>query len=333
MSLAHLLRPIHIARLKTAGNLFLAPVAGYSDRAFRSLCVEEGASLTCTELISAEALVRDSKKTAAMLGRADNEKVYAIQLFGNNSQQLYRASCLLADYGPDVLDLNCGCPVPKVVKAGAGSALLKDLPRLGSIVEAMVRASQEKLGNIPVTVKIRAGWDESSINFLEAARVIKESGAALIGFHARTRAQGYTGLAKHQWTGELVASSDLPIVASGDVFSPEAAANILSTSSCAGVMFARGAMGNPFIFRETIDYLTKGSWTAVSAPTRLAAGFGQLKLLAQDVGEEHACREMRKHFCAYTRGLAGGAALRNALVRANTIEEYKLLLAPFCTDI
>lgn len=327
MSSASLWRPVRIARLQTAGNLFLAPVAGYTDRAFRSLCVDQGASLSCTELVSAEALIRNAPKTFPLLARADNEDVYAIQLFGSEPEQLYRASLLLAPWKPSVLDLNCGCPVPKVVKTGSGSALLREPDKLARIVEAMVKASNEALGSIPVSVKIRLGWDASSINYIQTARAAVEAGASLVALHARTRVQGYSGTADHRYTAELASLLPVPVVASGDIFSPEAARSVLSSTGCAAVMFARGAMGNPFIFKESREYLETGSWTPVPVSQRLAKGLHQLELLASDIGEELACREMRKHFCAYTKGVTGGAALRNALVHAVSIEEYKKILA------
>lgn len=326
MSETGLWRPVRIARLETAGNLFLAPVAGYTDRAFRSLCVEEGASLSCTELVSAEALIRQSPKTFPLLARAENERHYAIQLFGSQPEQLYRAALLLAPWNPSILDLNCGCPVPKVVKTGSGSALMRDPSLLANIVEALVRASREALGDIPVSVKIRLGWDSEHMNYREVARCAVESGAALVALHARTRAQGYSGTADHSYTADLVSRLAVPVVASGDVFSPESARTILHDTGCAAVMFARGAMGNPFVFRETRDFLQTGSYTPVPFATRLAKGLHQLELLSADSGEEVACREMRKHFCAYTKGMPGGAALRNELVHAQTVEAYRRIV-------
>lgn len=326
MSDTELWRPVHIARLETAGNLFLAPVAGYTDRAFRSLCVDEGASLSCTELVSAEALIRQSPKTWPLLTRADNERHYAIQLFGSQPEQLYRAALLLSPWKPSVLDLNCGCPVPKVIKTGSGSALMREPAKLAQIVEAMVRASREALGDIPVTVKIRLGWDSGSINYREVARCAVEAGAALVALHARTRAQGYSGTADHSYTADLVSRLGVPVVASGDVFSPESARDILRDTGCAAVMFARGAMGNPFIFRETRDFLQTGSYQSVPHAVRLEKGLHQLELLSADIGEDAACREMRKHFCAYTKGMNGGAALRNELVHALAIEEYRRIV-------
>lgn len=311
------------------GNLFLAPVAGYSDRAFRSICIEQGADFTYTELISSEALVRNGVKTEGLLRRADNEDRYSIQLFGADSAVMYRAGALLAPYQPAVVDINAGCPVPKVVKTGAGSALMRNPALLGKIVEAVVRSSRDHLGGVPVTVKIRSGWDETSLNYNECARIAVDAGAALVSLHARTRVQAYEGRSDWSHISDLVSRLGVPVIGSGDLFSPEDAEQMLRETGCAGVMFARGAMGNPFIFSATRSLLLTGRYTMPEAAQRLETGFRHLLLLAQDRGERLACREMRKQFCAYTKGMPGGAPLRNRLVHAETIETYRELLVQF----
>ena len=317
--------PVVIGSLQVPGNLFLAPVAGYTDRAFRSLCVEQGADFTCTELISAEALVRNGVKADPLIRRAALEERYAIQLFGADPEVMYQATALLAPYHPDVVDINCGCPVPKVVKTGAGSALMRQPSLLGRIVEAVVRSSRDHVQSAPVTVKIRSGWDSTSINYALCARIAVEAGAALVSLHARTRAQGYAGKSDWLHIRDLVSRLAVPVAGSGDLFSPEDAEAMLRETGCAGVLFARGAMGNPFIFCTTRSLLLTGSYTPPKAAERLHTGLRHLQLLAQDRGEKTACLEMRKHFCAYTKGIPGGALLRNKLVHAETIEEYRAL--------
>jgi nifR3 family TIM-barrel protein len=321
--------PLHIAQLALPGNLFLAPVAGYSDRAFRSLCVEQGADFTCTELVSSEALVRGGggggSQTHALLRRADNETRYAIQLFGADPDVMHRAASLLAPYHPDVVDINAGCPVPKVVKTGAGAALTRNTALFARVVEAVVRASREYLDDAPVTVKIRSGWDAASINYPESAAVAVLAGAAMVTLHARTRAQGYEGKSDWSHIEQLASQLAVPVTGSGDLFTPEDAARLLRETGCAALMFARGAMGNPFIFAETRSLLETGAYTPVSAAERVQAGFRQLCLLASDAGELRACLEMRKQFCAYTRGMSGGAELRNRLVHAENIESYRTI--------
>lgn len=325
----NLYHPVRIGNLDIPGNIFLAPVAGYSDRAFRSICVGQGADFTCTELVSSEALVRDSSKTEILLRRAGNEKFYAIQLFGSDPGVMARAASLLEPWHPEVVDINCGCPVPKVVKTGAGSALVKDPGKLGRIVEAVVQSSEKYLGGIPVTVKIRSGWDASSINYRESARVAVEAGAKLVALHARTRVQGYSGVSDWSHIADLVSILDVPVIGSGDLFNPEDGERMLRETKCAGVMFARGAMGNPFIFSAAKSLLLTGTYTWPAVTEKLVTGFRQLLMSAGDIGEKLACREMRKQFCAYTKGIEGGAALRNLLVHAETLEDYKKILLDY----
>ena len=314
------------------GNLFLAPVAGYTDRAFRSICTEYGADFTCTELASSEAMMRGGKVTLNLIRRGDNEKRYAVQLFGHDPVTMYRAALLLAPLHPEAVDINCGCPVPKVVKTGAGSALMKEPALLGRIVGAVVRASGEALGSVPVTVKMRSGWDSQRINYAECARIAAEEGAAMISLHPRTRAQGYGG--KSDWTHitDLVSRINIPVTGSGDLYTPEDAERMLRETGCAAIMFARGAEGNPFIFPATRSFFETGSWEPAPFEERITTALRHLTLLAADMGERAACREMRKQFCAYTKGPPGktgepgSAALRNRLVRAETIHDFRIIL-------
>jgi tRNA-dihydrouridine synthase B len=333
--------PIKIGSLELQGNLFLAPVAGYTDRAFRSLCAEQGADFSFTELVSAEALYRTcgryglggtdvpnvAVKTAVnLVRRGENEKHYAIQLFGANSESIYRAALLLSPLRPDALDINAGCPVPKVVKNGAGSALMKDPDNIGRIVEAAVRASRESLGGVPVTIKIRSGWDSKSLNYAECARIAVEAGAAMVTLHPRTRAQNYGGKSDWSHITDLVSRLSVPVAGSGDLYTPEDALKMFKETNCAVIMFARGAMGNPFIFSQTRSLLETGTWEQSSFSARIAAAMRHLEMLAADIGERTACLEMRKQFCAYTKGVIGGAALREKAVHAETIEEYRRIV-------
>jgi nifR3 family TIM-barrel protein len=260
------------------------------------------------------------------LPRAENEARYAVQLFGADPEVMYRAALLLAPWRPDAVDINCGCPVPKVVKTGAGSALMRSPEKLGRIVEAVVKASNESLGGVPVTVKLRSGWDAASLNYRECGWIAVESGAALVCLHPRTRAQGYSGKSDWSHIADMVSRLAVPVAGSGDLFSPEDAERMLRETRCAAVMFARGAMGNPFIFAAAKALLTGGAWQAPAPQERLETAFRQLICLAQDIGEELACREMRKQFCAYTKGISGGAALRNRLIHADSIEEYRAII-------
>ncbi|MCL2802128.1 MAG: tRNA dihydrouridine synthase DusB [Treponema sp.] len=325
----NLYRPVKIGSLDVPGNLFLAPVAGYTDRAFRSICAEEGACFSFTELASAEAISRKGLNSQAinLISRGDSEKLYAIQLFGGTPDSIYKAASLLAPMRPDALDINSGCPVPKVVKNGAGSALMKTPAVMGKIVEAAVRASRESLGDIPVTIKIRSGWDSKSINYAECARIAAEAGAAMITLHPRTRAQNYEGKSDWSHIADLVSRLSVPVTGSGDLYTPEDAQRMLKETGCAAVMFARGSMGNPFIFPAARSFLEKGVWEPAPFSARIAAAMRHLEMLSADIGERTACLEMRKQFCAYTKGFTGGAALREKAVHAKTIEEYRNIVS------
>jgi len=314
--------PASIGDLLIPGNLFLAPVAGYSDRSFRSVCIKGGASLCYTEMVSSEALYRGSGKTQQLLLRAENEKLFAVQLFGGDPHAMQEAAgIVIRDHKPSLIDINAGCPVPKIIKSGAGSALTKDPEHLYTITRAVVQAA----GETPVTVKIRSGWDAQNLTWKEAALAAYEAGAKAVTIHARTRAQGYEG--KADWTilAELVKvlKNKIPVFGSGDVFSPEDAKSMFEQTDCCAVMFARGAMGNPFIFRQTIELLTTGTYNEIDPAERIRAGMEELELLIEDTGELSACREMRKRFCGYSKGLLGGPSLRSAIVKAEKASDYK----------
>ncbi len=333
-----LYHPVQIGQLVLPGNLFLAPVAGYSDRAFRSLCIECGASFTYTEMVSAEALLRNSDKTEQLMLRAPNERHYAVQLFGGEAARMAAAAKVALDLtGTECIDINAGCPVPKIIKTGAGSALTRDPERLFEITRATVTAVREWSGEkdkqpVPVTVKIRSGWDDSTITWKEAAAAALSAGAAAVTLHPRTRAQGYEGKSRWDLLSELATwvhetNPGIPVFGSGDLFNPEAAVQMLTETGCDGVMFARGAMGNPFIFKQAIELLATGEYHEIPPQERMNAGWKELLLLVADSGEALACREMRKRFCAYSKGIEGGASMRAELVKAGTVDEYRLTLA------
>lgn len=317
-----LYHPVKIGKTELNGNLFLAPVAGYSDRSFRSICVEQGASFTYTEMVSAEALVRGNWKTEELMARAPNEKAYSVQIFGGEESIMAEAAkIVLEKTNCEVIDINCGCPVPKIIKTGAGSALTRDPERLGKIVDAVKKAAE---GRCAVTVKIRSGWDAVTITWKEAALAALENGADAITMHPRTRTQGYEGFSDWTKLRDLVqlAEGKVPVFGSGDLFKPEDAKRMLEETGCDGVMFARGAMGNPFIFKKTIQLLQNGTYDDIPASVRLNTAFKELELLIADTNEKHACMEMRKRFCAYSKGIEGGAELRAKTIHANTLADY-----------
>ena len=326
MSLYH---PVKIGSLSLDGNVFLAPVAGYSDRAFRSICADCGADFAYTEMVSAEALTRNNLKTEQLMARAPNEKAYAVQIFGGKGQTMADAArIVLEKTTAECIDINGGCPVPKIIKSGAGSNLTANPTLLYDIVSSVVKAVD---GRVPVTIKIRTGWDAEHITWKDCAQAALDAGAAAITLHGRTRAQGYEGKADWGKLAELVEfiNGRIPVFGSGDVFSPEAAKQMIEQTGCDGIMLARGAMGNPFIFTKIRQFLKTGSYQEIPTRERIEAGFRELNLLVQDFGEKGACLEMRKRFCAYSRGIDGGAALRKQLVAAESVEEYKNIFKPF----
>lgn len=350
--MSELYHPVKIGNIELKGNLFLAPVAGYSDAAFRSVCIENGACFTYTEMVSAEALVRKNLKTEILMRRAYNEKVYSVQIFGGEPDIMAEAAHIVLEKTHcEVIDINCGCPVPKIIKTGAGSALTRDPDRLYKVVEAVVKAcrdsavvSTDSTTATPVTVKIRSGWESKQMTWREAAQAALSAGVSAITIHPRTRAQGYEGHSDWGIMKELVemvrereraAGADssgavhIPVFGSGDLFKPEDARSMLEQTGADAVMFARGAMGNPFIFRDATDLLIKGSYEPVPAEERVKTGFAELERLVAETSEQHACLEMRKRFAAYSKGISGGAALRARIVHAATVSDYKDIFAQF----
>ena len=331
MSLYH---SVKIGNVELKGNLFLAPVAGYSDAAFRSVCIENGACFTYTEMVSAEALVRKNLKTEILMRRAMNEKAYSVQIFGGEPDIMAEAAHIVLEKTHcEVIDINCGCPVPKIMKTGAGSALTRDPDRLFKVAEAVVKAAggRPENGGVPVTVKIRSGWESKQITWREAASAALDAGVSAITIHPRTRAQGYEGHSDWGIMKELVelVNGRVPVFGSGDLFKPEDARAMLEQTGADAVMFARGAMGNPFIFRDATSLLTKGSYEPVPAEERVRTGFAELERLVAETSEQHACLEMRKRFAAYSKGISGGAALRARIVHAATVADYKDIFSQF----
>ena len=320
--MAELFHSVKIGNIQLSGNLFLAPVAGYSDAAFRSVCIENGAAFTYTEMVSAEALVRKNQKTEILMQRAYNEKVYAVQIFGGEADIMAQAAQIVLEKTHcEVIDINCGCPVPKIIKTGAGSALTRDPDRLYKVAKAVVDVA----GDVPVTVKIRSGWEQKMITWPEAADAALEAGVKAITIHPRTRAQGYEGLSDWGIMKSLVEKVDgrVPVFGSGDLFKPEDAKRMLLETGVDGVMFARGAMGNPFIFKDAVSLLQP-----VPADVRIKTGFAELERLVEETSEAHACLEMRKRFAAYSKGIQNGAALRAQIVHASTVDDYHAIFDP-----
>ncbi len=282
-------------------------------------------------MVSSEAYVRNSEKTESLIARADNEKTYSVQIFGSKPDFMAETARLIVEkYQPECIDINCGCPMAKITKTGAGSALMNDIPLLYKILKAVNKALEPY--NVPLSLKIRSGYTAENLNWQEASQAAIDAGVNMLTLHPRTRTQMYSGKADWNLISELVEFArphKLPIFGSGDLFSAEDAKKMLETTGCDGVMFARGAMGNPFIFKQTKDLLCTGEKSEISIKEKIETGIRELELLCEEKGEERACLEMRKRIVSYTKGVEGGADIRRALVTCKSKNEYiKILKSP-----
>ncbi len=311
---------MEIGNIHFRSNLFLAPLAGYTDGAFRRIATEFGAGCCVTEMVSAEGLARGNDKTADLLKRFEGEKELVMQLFGPDVDPFSRCLDRILPYDPTVIDINCGCPVPKVIKTGAGSAMMQEPERIKRIVSFLVQHT-----DVPVSVKFRLGWDMNSMNFLEFAHICADSGAKMLTLHARTRSQGYSGTAdwsKIKALKDEFRNTDIKIFGSGDVFTAEDAVRMLSETGCDGVMFARGAIGNPFIFSQVKALFESGSYSRPSVAEIRSTVIRHYDYMAELFDERTAGHEMRKHVCAYVKGIPGSSRVKAEIVKAVTREEY-----------
>lgn len=300
-------------------------MAGYTDAAFRKICLEHGADFCFTEMVSAEAIARGNKKTLELLNRHEKEKTYGIQLFAGNSESAAAAVEVVQAYHPLVIDLNCGCPVPKITRSGAGSALMRDPKTLTGIISAMVRHSK-----VPISIKIRLGWNEDDKNYLDIGKMAQDLGVSIVSIHGRTKTQGYGGNADWKAIGVLKQTLSIPVLGSGDLFSPADAVNMFTETGCDGIMIARGAIGNPFIFSRTKTLISQGYLPAPpTAAERIETALEHAEMEVALKGESRGVKEMKKHICAYTKGLPNSAELRNILVHAASIGEYRQVLEEY----
>lgn len=311
----NMLKSLKIGSLLLAHNVVLAPLAGITNLPFRIICRRMGAALAFTEMVSVNGLVRDGANTLALLRSTPEDRPLGIQLFGDKPDDLAEAARRVAGQG-DLIDINMGCPVRKVVGTGAGSALLQDPPKVAAIVRAVRQAT-----TLPLTIKIRSGWHCGDNVFGEIARIAQEEGCDAITLHPRSRSQMFSGVSDWSQLARLKSDLSIPVIGSGDLFTADDCVRMLTETGCDGVMVARGALGAPWIFEQVRSLAENGSYALVSNIQRAAAIRSHLELYQQQFGESVAAREMKKHIGWYAKGFAGASEIRRTANSAVSVDD------------
>ena len=321
---------MNIGNVVISSRLALAPMAGVTDLAFRRICSELGAGYTVTEMVSSKALCYQDKKSRGLLELFDGEHPCAAQIFGSDPVCMAEAAQIAAQIsGADLIDINMGCPVGKVVSNGDGSALMRDIDKAVRVAEAVVKASP-----VPVTVKMRRGWDKGSINAVELSRALEQVGVAAVTIHGRTRAQLYAGEADWTTTRAVKEAVNIPVIANGDVFSPQDALSLLHATGADMVMIGRGSFGNPWLFAQTAAAL-EGRPIPPLPPLsqRCDTAVRQIRLAAAHKGEHIAVLEARKHYAWYLKGVPHANYYKEQIVRMNTLEDVERVTAGIKRDL
>ena len=315
-----------IGNVKISNQVVLAPMAGICNSAYRQICKDMGCGLIYAEMVSDKAITYNNQKTIDMLYMTEKERPISQQIFGSDKESFVEAAKFIEkEMNPDIIDINMGCPVPKVaVRAQAGSALLKDLDKIFDIVSSVVSSV-----NVPVTVKIRSGWDSNHINAVEVAKVIEKAGASAICVHPRTRSQGYSGKADWNIIKEVKENVSIPVIGNGDIKSPEDAKRMLEETKCDAVMIGRGVLGNPWLIKNIVNYLDGKEVIDVSIVDRIDMCLKHLKLLDSLKNEKLACLEIRNHISWYFKGIKGANELKNKVYQTTSIHDIILLLNEF----
>lgn len=311
-----MIKPIKIGNVEIENNVFLAPMAGVTDMPFRKLCKEFGAGLIYTEMASSKAIEYKSEKTENIYKVFEDEHPIAIQIFGSEPKIMANTAEKLSEFA-DIIDINMGCPAPKIVKNGEGSALMKNLDLAGKIIEATVKASK-----VPVTVKMRKGWDDNHINAPELAKIAEDCGASMVTVHGRTREQMYSGNADLEIIKKVKDCLKIPVIGNGDIRDFESAKRMFNETGCDGIMIARGAQGNPWIFKEILN----GSNEKPTLSERINLIIRHLKLEVEYKGEYTGIREMRKHIANYLKGIPGSSQIKEEINHLEQCEDVEKVL-------
>lgn len=300
-----------------------APMAGVTDKAFRILVKEQGCGLVFTEMISAKGLVYHNQRTIELLDIEGEERPIAVQLFGAEPDMVAEGALIAEEAGASIIDINMGCPAPKIVKNGEGSALMQNPSLARDIVAAVVKRVK-----VPVTVKIRAGWCKDSVNGVDFGEMMADAGAAAITVHGRTREQFYSGQADWEIIKGVVERVPVPVIGNGDIWTPEDGARMIKETGCQGIMIGRSSLGNPWIFSRTVAYIEEGTlMPEPSSKEKIAMALRHLDLVVSFKGEEVGVREMRKHLAWYIKGMRGAARMREEIFSAKTVAEVKDIIA------
>ncbi len=302
-------------------KIFLAPMAGVTDLPFRLICKEFGADLVVSEMVSAKGIEYRDKKTSKLLESNEREAPLIVQLFGNDPEIMSRSAVFLQEQGVKAIDINMGCPTPKITGNGDGAALGRNAEKARLVIRAVVSAS-----SVPISVKFRSGWNEDSINCVELAQIAENEGAKAITLHGRTREQFYSGRADWSLIKAVKEAVTIPVIGNGDIVSPEDVIAMYNETGCDSVMIGRGALGNPFIFAQIKDFLRTGRYTPVSAELKKEIMFKHLDLLVTYKGEHLGILEARKHVAWYLKGMPHSAAIKNKAFAATTLEEMKAVV-------
>ena len=309
------LKKLKIGNVELRNNILLAPMAGITDLPFRLICEKYGAGLTCTEMISSKGLYYNDSKTQQLLNVENEQRRVAAQIFGSDIEALKKASEYVGKF-VDIVDINFGCPAPKIVKNGDGSKLLQNLELLEQIAREVVKAS-----SVPVTAKIRKGWDKDNIVAVEAAKILESAGISAITIHGRTREEYYSGTADWQIIKKVKEAVNIPVIGNGDIRGKEDAMRMFEETNVDGIMIGRASIGNPWIFEEVVNYLSGNMQRSVTNEERLNVILEHINLEIQEKGESTAIKEMRKHLAYYIRNTKDASKLREKINKIDNKEE------------